>query len=83
MMIVLLSQALCEWLELKMGVSLIIVGLIMIVSGFLSIFVVIPRRDLHPEIALRQVRYSFYASFLLMIFGLILVFLGLLCGQMG
>lgn len=54
-----------------------IIGFIMIFGGFLSIYFALPKKSLHPEVALLQVRYIFIASTLLMVFGLVLVILGL------
>jgi heme/copper-type cytochrome/quinol oxidase subunit 3 len=55
-----------------------ILGVIMLFVGFFSIFWAAPRKALHPEVALAQIRYLFYGSILLMLAGLVLIILGLI-----
>jgi hypothetical protein len=54
-----------------------VVGIALIMVGFVSIFLAIPRKSLHPEVAILQLKYFFYASIFLMVSGLILTILGL------
>ena len=55
----------------------LIIGMILMGVGFVSIFLAIPRKSLHPEVAILQLKYFFYASIFLMIAGFILTVLGL------
>ena len=54
-----------------------VLGIVMTLIGFLSILFAAPRKSLHPEVALLQIKYLFYASVLLMLSGLVLTILGL------
>jgi uncharacterized membrane protein len=54
-----------------------VLGIVMALIGFLSILFAAPRKSLHPEVALLQIKYLFYTSVLLMLSGLILTILGL------
>jgi hypothetical protein len=54
-----------------------ILGVGMTFLGFFSILLAVPRKSLHPEVAILQIRYLFYGSILLMLAGLVLTILGL------
>lgn len=54
-----------------------ILGVGMTFTGFFSILLAAPRKALHPEVALLQIKYLFYGSIFLMLTGLVLTILGL------
>lgn len=54
-----------------------ILGVVMVFLGFFSILRAIPKKSLHPEVALLHIRYLFYGSILLILAGLVLTILGL------
>jgi hypothetical protein len=54
-----------------------IIGIGLMLLGFASIFFAIPKKSLHPEVALLQLKYFFYSSIFLMMAGLVLTVLGL------